>query len=108
MDADLDQDEHHDVDDHGDGDHEDSHEAHDSNSISAVLAGFLFGNIDERGELEEDFLDEVCGQWNSLTNIKYEQTNGLRWVPFSQTDYKQTNVSKQTPPETQIWNITHI
>ena len=23
------------------------------------LTGFLFGNIDEKGELEEDFLDEV-------------------------------------------------
>ena len=60
MDADMDHDEHHDVDDHGEGDQEDSHEAHESQSVSAVLAGFLFGNVDKRGELEEDFLDEVC------------------------------------------------
>ena len=29
----------------------------DQNSFS--LTGFLFGNIDEKGQLEEDFLDEV-------------------------------------------------
>ena len=34
-------------------------ESQDSQT-SAALAGFLFGNIDEKGELEEDFLDEVC------------------------------------------------
>ena len=28
-------------------------------SAVASLTGFLFGNIDEKGELEEDFLDEV-------------------------------------------------
>ena len=36
-------------------------EAADPTTPSAVssLTGFLFGNIDEKGELEEDFLDEV-------------------------------------------------
>ena len=29
-------------------------------SAVSSLTGFLFGNIDEKGELEEDFLDEVC------------------------------------------------
>ena len=37
----------------GDGDHGIS-------DSTASLTGFLFGNIDEKGELEGDFLDEVC------------------------------------------------
>ncbi|XP_076446577.1 LOW QUALITY PROTEIN: transcription initiation factor TFIID subunit 1-like [Babylonia areolata] len=59
MDRDLDSDDH-DHDDHGDGDHEEheAHEERDSHGNFASLAGFLFGNIDEKGELEEDFLDE--------------------------------------------------
>lgn len=28
-------------------------------SAVSSLTGFLFGNIDEKGELDEDFLDEV-------------------------------------------------
>lgn len=39
-------------------DSEDEHEG-DHPSTEASLTGFLFGNIDEKGELEEDFLDEV-------------------------------------------------
>lgn len=45
----------HEHDDHGDSDHD----GKDSHIVSAALAGFLFGNIDEKGELEGDFLDEV-------------------------------------------------
>ena len=31
----------------------------DDNQGSLSLTGFLFGNIDEKGELEDDVLDEV-------------------------------------------------
>ena len=35
-------------------------EADQQNSdVTASLTGFLFGNIDKRGKLEDDFLDEV-------------------------------------------------
>lgn len=30
-----------------------------SGSRTMAMTGFLFGNIDEKGELESDFLDEV-------------------------------------------------
>ena len=30
-----------------------------ASSAVSSLTGFLFGNIDEKGELQEDFLDEV-------------------------------------------------
>ena len=70
MDGDTDTEEHHDHDhdDLGDGDR-DSHDARDSHSASATLAGFLFGNIDEKGELEEDFLDEVCMMWTGNISL---------------------------------------
>lgn len=59
-------------------DHEDHSSIHDSqsglhpdeetSSMSSIssLTGFLFGNIDEKGELEEDFLDEVSMAIRSL------------------------------------------
>ncbi|KAL4230237.1 Transcription initiation factor TFIID subunit 1 [Mactra antiquata] len=52
-----------DVDDHNfsdGGGHDDLGDGETSGHDSAVnsLTGFLFGNIDEKGELEEDFLDE--------------------------------------------------
>jgi hypothetical protein len=37
----------------------DNDEDHDDDK-SISLTGFLFGNIDTKGELDEDFLDEVC------------------------------------------------
>ena len=40
-------------------DHEDDG-GEDTNTAVTSLTGFLFGNIDEKGELEEDFLDEVA------------------------------------------------
>lgn len=36
----------------------DSDEDHEENALNKQLAGFLFGNIDENGKLESDFLDE--------------------------------------------------
>lgn len=36
-------------------------------SAMSSLTGFLFGNIDEKGELQEDFLDEVL-----ITSFKKE------------------------------------
>ena len=68
MDPDADQEDGMDAEE-GDGEHEDgdrdereqedSHEDHGNTDMSAALTGFLFGNIDEKGELEVDFLDEV-------------------------------------------------
>ena len=40
-------------------DFEDEHEAGEGSSGAITLTGFLFGNIDEKGALTEDFLDEV-------------------------------------------------
>jgi hypothetical protein len=37
----------------------DESEQHFQEVAVSSLTGFLFGNIDEKGELEEDFLDEV-------------------------------------------------
>lgn len=36
----------------------DSDEERDEDALNKQLAGFLFGNIDENGRLESDFLDE--------------------------------------------------
>ncbi|XP_070491239.1 transcription initiation factor TFIID subunit 1 [Chironomus tepperi] len=36
----------------------DSDEEHEDDALNKQLAGFLFGNIDENGKLESDFLDE--------------------------------------------------
>lgn len=36
----------------------DSDEDHDDDALNKQLTGFLFGNIDEHGRLESDFLDE--------------------------------------------------
>lgn len=36
----------------------DSDEEHDDDALNKQLTGFLFGNIDEHGRLESDFLDE--------------------------------------------------
>ena len=41
-----------------DGDQIEGDEGASSAAVSS-LTGFLFGNIDEKGELQEDFLDEV-------------------------------------------------
>lgn len=45
-------------------DHQDESEDHDTGdepSDSKIsFANFLFGNVDEKGELETDFLDDVC------------------------------------------------
>ena len=46
-------------------DSEDVHETHDPDDPQMTsqppvsLTGFLFGNIDEKGQLENDILDEV-------------------------------------------------
>lgn len=37
----------------------DSEDEHDSHGTMSSMTGFLFGNIDEKGDLTEDFLDEV-------------------------------------------------
>ena len=42
--------------DHDDHDHDDLEEGSDGQK---ALTGFLFGNIDNKGELEDDILDEV-------------------------------------------------
>lgn len=49
-------------------DSEEEHEEHGeaSSSTLSCLTGFLFGNIDDKGELEEDFLDAV-----STTNLNF-------------------------------------
>lgn len=36
----------------------DSDEEQEGDALNKQLAGFLFGNIDENGKLESDFLDE--------------------------------------------------
>lgn len=52
----------------------DSDDDHDDDTFSNQLTGFLFGNIDENGKLESDFLDEEAKrQINSLP--KYEIYN---------------------------------
>lgn len=40
-------------------DSEDEHDPSDSHGTMSSMTGFLFGNIDEKGDLTEDFLDEV-------------------------------------------------
>lgn len=35
-----------------------SDDEHDDDALNKQLTGFLFGNIDENGKLESDFLDE--------------------------------------------------
>ena len=46
-----------------DSDHEDDHDHDDGHQEepkrSATVTGFLFGNVNEKGELESDVLDEV-------------------------------------------------
>ena len=37
----------------------DSDSENENTSISTDLVGFIFGNIDNHGNLENDFLDEV-------------------------------------------------
>lgn len=36
----------------------DSDDERDDDALNKQLTGFLFGNIDENGKLESDFLDE--------------------------------------------------
>jgi transcription initiation factor TFIID subunit 1 len=67
--------------DHDDGDHSfdgdrssEQHPERDSSKVSASMTGFLFGNINEKGELEaQDYLDEEArghlGQLSSLGGI---------------------------------------
>lgn len=45
--------------DHTNSDHGDASLQDKQAFAISSLTGFLFGNIDEKGELEEDFLDEV-------------------------------------------------
>ena len=45
--------------DHEEESSENAESASDKDQNSFSLTGFLFGNIDEKGQLEEDFLDEV-------------------------------------------------
>lgn len=40
-------------------DSEDEYDFSDSYGIMFFMIGFFFGNIDEKGDLMEDFLDEV-------------------------------------------------
>ena len=40
-------------------DSEDEHDPSEGQGTMSSLTGFLFGNIDEKGDLTEDFLDEV-------------------------------------------------
>ena len=40
-------------------DHPDSEEEQEEGQGQATLTGFLFGNIDKKGKLEDDVLDEV-------------------------------------------------
>ncbi|KAK7495279.1 hypothetical protein BaRGS_00013461, partial [Batillaria attramentaria] len=64
---------------------------------TATLAGFLFGNIDEKGELEEDFLDEESkrhlsslSQLEGLGNMMKEITEDdeqERKSPTDERDY---------------------
>ena len=54
------EDEHDHLHDHDhDHDHDQEHHDHEHSSRNAQLTGFLFGNIDKRGELIDDVLDEV-------------------------------------------------
>ncbi|XP_059142595.1 transcription initiation factor TFIID subunit 1-like [Physella acuta] len=56
--------------DHANSDHGDSSQQDKQTSAISSLTGFLFGNIDEKGELEEDFLDEESKRHlGSLTQL---------------------------------------
>ena len=59
-----------DSEDEHDHDHDGHHPDVTSSQSSVSLTGFLFGNIDEKGELEDDILDEV-----SMSLIKYSHIN---------------------------------
>lgn len=54
-------------------DSEDEHDPSDSHGTMSSMTGFLFGNIDEKGDLTEDFLDEESkrhlGSLSSLGGI---------------------------------------
>ncbi|XP_013414213.1 transcription initiation factor TFIID subunit 1 [Lingula anatina] len=72
--GDLDDHYHGDHDDHYHGDHDENDSADQSgNAGAAALTGFLFGNINKYGELQDDVLDEESkrhlGQLSHLTSI---------------------------------------
>lgn len=59
-----------------DHDHEESEEEHDeesdhteSSDRTVNLTGFLFGNIDKKGQLIDDVLDEVCTNIRTLLHF---------------------------------------
>lgn len=41
----------------------DSDEDHEDDALSRQLTGFLFGNVDENGQLESDILDEEAKRY---------------------------------------------
>lgn len=45
-----------------DSDNDNEHDQDNDNEGELNLAGFLFGNVDEHGRLENDFLDEEAKQ----------------------------------------------
>lgn len=57
-------------DDEDEDDDDDDDENQPGNSASSgrlSLASFLFGNVDENGQLVDDFFDSVCFFWDKLT-----------------------------------------
>ena len=79
MDSDEEHDHEHDQDDGGTG---------DSQQTTASLTGFLFGNIDKEGRLEDDVLDEVIKIY--ILFLSYLQDTRTR----SRMDMRQINCSK--------------
>ena len=55
-----------DSEDEHDHHHHDQDNDHDENPADTVLTGFLFGNIDKKGELEDDVLDQVMSQISTI------------------------------------------
>jgi len=40
--------------------------SNDDEETAGIFAGFLFGNVDEDGRLENDFIDDVSINWNII------------------------------------------
>lgn len=62
----------------------DCHYSEIQDSGVSSLTGFLFGNIDEKGELEGDFLDEVNSK-------KTKQNDRLKYVSTTVQEFLKTN-----------------
>ncbi|XP_055958756.1 transcription initiation factor TFIID subunit 1 isoform X2 [Patella vulgata] len=99
------------LDDHDGDHHPDDHHSSSQDQAVSSLTGFLFGNIDKKGELEEDFLDEESkrhlGSLNSLGGLQSmvrEITEEAQ--PGSESQSEDTDYDAKSPTAVDFSDIT--